>query len=52
MLFSDEPYLKMKHFVTAFFGYHLQGQEKYQKYFSEDVVNRLENIAWGVYNGE
>ena len=52
MLFGDEPYLQMKHFVTAFFGYHLQGREKYQKYFSEDVVNRLEDMAWGVYKGE
>jgi len=52
MIYSDEPVEKMKHFAAAFFGYYLQGQEKYQKYFSEDVVNRLENMAWGVYKGE
>jgi predicted dienelactone hydrolase len=52
MIYSDEPVEKMRHFAAAFFGYYLQGQEKYKKYFSEDVVNRLENIAWGVYSGE
>ena len=52
MIYSKEPVEKMKHFAAAFFGYYLQGQEKYQKYFSEDVVNHLENMAWGIYNGE
>ena len=52
MIFREEPLMKMKHFAAAFFGYYLQGQEKYQKYFSEDVVNRLENMAWGVYKGK
>jgi len=49
MLFSDEPYLKMKHFVTAFFGYHLQGREEYADYFSKKFVSKQEGLAWGVY---
>jgi len=52
MLFSDEPYLRMKHFVTAFFGYHLQGREEYADYFSEKFVSKREGLAWGVYEGE
>lgn len=49
MLFSDESHLKMKHFVTAFFGYHLQGRDEYADYFSEKFVSRQEGLAWGVY---
>lgn len=49
MLFSDEPYLRMKHFVTAFFGYHLQGREEYAGYFSEKFVSKQDGLAWGVY---
>ena len=49
MLFSDEPYLRMKHFVTAFFGYHLQGKEEYADYFSEKFVSKQDGLAWGVY---
>ena len=52
MIYSKEPVEKMKHFAAAFFGYYLQGQEKYEKYFSEDFVNRQENLAWGMYQGE
>lgn len=49
MLFREEPYFRMKHFVTAFFGYHLQGKEEYQDYFSEKFVSKREGLAWGVY---
>lgn len=49
MLFSDEPYLKIKHFVTAFFGYHLQGQEEYAEYFSNKFISKQDGLAWGVY---
>ncbi len=49
MIFNDEQVLKMKHFAAAFFGYHLQGQEKYARYFSEDFVSKKEGLAWGVY---
>lgn len=49
MIFSDEPLLRMKHFATAFFGYHLQGQEEYADYFSKKFVSKREGLAWGVY---
>lgn len=40
---------RMNHFVTAFFGYYLQGRDDYAKYFSEDSVAQFEDLAWGVY---
>jgi len=40
---------QMKHFATAFFGYHLQGREDYAEYFSEDFVAQFDDLAWGVY---
>jgi predicted dienelactone hydrolase len=49
MLFSDEPYLRMKHFAVAFFGYHLQSRQEYADYFSEKFVSKQEGLAWGVY---
>lgn len=49
MLFSDEPQLRMKHFVTAFFGYHLQGRQEYADYFSKKFVSKQDGLAWGVY---
>jgi predicted dienelactone hydrolase len=52
MIESDEPVLRMKHFVTAFFGYHLQGKKDYINYFSEDFVASHEGLAWGVYKGK
>jgi predicted dienelactone hydrolase len=52
MLFNDEPYLKMKHFVTAFLGYHLQGREDYADYFSEKFVSKRDGLAWGIYEEE
>jgi predicted dienelactone hydrolase len=52
MLFSDEPLAKMKHFIAAFFGYHLQGREDYADYFSQKFVSNREGLAWGVYKGK
>ena len=40
---------RMDHFVTTFFGYHLQGRDDYAGYFSEDFVERFDDLAWGVY---
>ena len=44
--------LRIKHFATAFFGYHLQGREDYAEYFSEEFVSQFDDLAWGVYSGE
>lgn len=49
MLFSDVPYLKMKHFTAAFFGWHLQGKTEYAGYFTEKFVSKQDGLAWGVY---
>ena len=50
MVENHEQAAQIKHFVTAFFGYYLQGHENYAKYFSEDFVTQFDDLAWGVYN--
>jgi predicted dienelactone hydrolase len=42
---------QIRHFATAFFGYHLQGKQAYADYFSESFVTQFEGLAWGVYEG-
>jgi len=49
MVFSHEPAARMKHFVTAFFGYYLQGRDDYAEYFSEDFIAQIDDLVWGVY---
>lgn len=39
---------RLRHFAAAFFGYYLQGKQEYADYYSEEVVNQLEGLAWGV----
>ena len=39
----------MKHSTVVFFRFHLQGQESYSKYFSEEMIAKQEGFAWGVY---
>jgi predicted dienelactone hydrolase len=43
---------RMRHFVTAFFGYHLLGCGEYAHYFSSEFVAQQAGLAWGVYQGE
>jgi predicted dienelactone hydrolase len=52
MVFSPEPAARMKHFVTAFFGYYLQGNNDYAEYFSEDFIAQFDDLAWGTYSDE
>ena len=52
MIYSKEPILQMKHFAVAFFGYHLNRQNSFARYFSEKFVSRHDNLAWGVYDDE
>jgi predicted dienelactone hydrolase len=40
------------HFATAFFGDHLQGQEDYAEYLTEEYVEQFEDLAWGPYQSE
>jgi len=49
MLTYDESAPIIKHFLVAFFGFHLNGREEYAKYFSEDYISKQEDLAWGVY---
>ncbi|GIK64870.1 MAG: hypothetical protein BroJett018_26640 [Chloroflexota bacterium] len=42
--------LQVKHFLVAFFGYHLQGREEYAEFLTEDYVNSIEGLHWGVYS--
>jgi predicted dienelactone hydrolase len=52
MVMDPEEVARMRHFATAFFGYHLQGRQEYQEYFSEDYVSQFEDLYWGLYPGE
>ena len=52
MPYDVEARQLMNHFAVAFFGYYLQGHKDYKQYFSEDYVKQLDNLAWGIYEGE
>lgn len=52
MVWEEEPAARMKHFATAYFGYHLQGREDYKELFSEEFVRQFPDLAWGFYRGE
>ena len=43
---------RLKHFTTAFLGYHLQGKHEYRYYFSEEFVSQFDDLYWGVYPNE
>lgn len=48
MIFDAEPVKRIAHFVVAFFGYHLQGKQSYQLYYSKNFVNRHKELHYGV----
>jgi predicted dienelactone hydrolase len=52
MVYNDEPILRMKHFATAFFGFHLQGCDTYARYFLDDFVSQRDDLAWGLFEGK
>jgi predicted dienelactone hydrolase len=52
MVEEPEVMKRINHFVTAFFGYYLQGQEEYLEFISADYVTQFEDLAWGVYEGD
>ena len=52
MVFDPPQMAQMKHFATAFFGYHLQGRTEYQEYFSEEFVSQYPDLFWGVVPGK
>lgn len=49
MLSFQDVDASIAHFVTAFFGYYLQGHEDYAEFFSETFVAQYSDLAWGVY---
>lgn len=49
MAFDANEVLRIKHFMVAFFGYHLQGRQDYHQYFSEEFISQFEDLAWGIY---
>ena len=46
MVMEPDVTARIRHFVAAFFGYHLQGMETYRDYFSEEFVSRFSDLAW------
>jgi len=46
MVMEPDVSARIRHFVTAFFGYHLQGMEAYRDYFSEEFVAQFSDLAW------
>ena len=52
MIFNEEQLITMKHLMTAFFGYHLQGKTEYGSLISEKGINQLEGLVWGIYSGD
>jgi predicted dienelactone hydrolase len=52
MVEQSVPSARLKHFVTAYFGYYLQGREDYLAYFSEDFVAQYDDLVWGIYSGD
>ncbi len=48
MIFDGEWVARMAHFVTAFFGVHLQGRQEWAQYFSESFVNNTPDLKAGV----
>ena len=49
MIFNQEQVSLMKMLMTAFFGYHLKGEQEYLPYFSKAYINDQPGLAWGVY---
>lgn len=48
MIYDSDIVAQIAYFATAFFGYHLQGYENYQAYFSEDFLSNFAGYQWGV----
>jgi len=48
MIWDQEQINRMTHFAVAFFGYHLQGQNEYINYFSEEFFKQYDDLKLGV----
>jgi predicted dienelactone hydrolase len=49
---SESTQKVVQHYVTAFFGYHLQGKTEYADYLTEEYAESLDNVVWGPYESE
>ena len=52
MIYDSKMVARMARFATAFFGYHLQGNEDLKYYFSENGVAQQDGVAWGPYRND
>jgi predicted dienelactone hydrolase len=52
MIYSPPETSRMRHFAVAFFGTYLQARDDYAAYWSEDFVAQIDNLAWGVCEGD
>lgn len=51
MVMEGQPWRRMRHLVTAFLGYHLQGRMDYADLMSEAFVSGVDGLAWGPVAG-
>jgi predicted dienelactone hydrolase len=52
MMVMETPMARrMGHFAVAFFGYHLQGRQDLQAYYSPAWVSQFEDLVWGSVGG-
>jgi len=49
LIFEPATVQRLRHFATAIFGYYLQGKQEYAEYISEEAINQLEGMLWGMY---
>jgi hypothetical protein len=45
---SNQTEPVVQQFVTAFFGYYLQGKAEYADYLTEDYAESLDDVVWGI----
>jgi len=46
MVMEPDIAARIRHFVTAFFGYHLQETQAYRDYFSQEFVSQFDDLSW------
>ncbi len=44
-----QPKQRIEHFMAAFFGHRLAGNEEFAQYYSQEFVEQDPELAWGVY---
>ena len=50
LMIWDQMVIKsLEHFATAFFGYHLQGNEEYADLVNKKFVQQHEGLKWGIH---